>query len=89
MNSQNTLTNNVLDLTMLKDFDFTQSVEIILPDNVSPDLLLGLNMVFSGYYSVTYVRSDECCPHCGGKLKFKEYRLHHPNNMDNVRVKNI
>ena len=78
MNCKNTLTDNILDLTMLKDFDFSQPVEIILPDNISPDLLLGLNMIFSGNFSVTYVRSDENCPHCDGKLKFKEYRSYHP-----------
>lgn len=87
MKSKKTLTNNILDLSMLKDFDFSQPVEIILPDNISPDLLLGLNMIFSGNFSVTYVRSDENCPHCDGKLKFKEYRSYHPNNMDCIEVK--
>ena len=87
MKLKNTLTNNILDLSMLKDFDFSRPVEIILPDNISPDLLLGLNMIFSGNFSVTYVRSDENCPHCDGKLKFKEYRSYHPNNMDCIKVK--
>ena len=49
---------------MLKDFDFSQPVEIILLDNISPDLLLGLNMIFTDDFSVTYVCSDENCPHC-------------------------
>lgn len=87
MKRKNTLTDNILDLTCLKDFDFSQPVEIILPDFVTPDLVLTLNMIVWNDINVTYIRNDEVCSCCGEKLVFKEYRTRHPNNLDNVRVK--
>ena len=82
-----TFTDNILDLTCLKDIDFGQPVEIILPDSITSDLVLALNMIVSYDIDVTYVRSEEVCPCCEEKLTFKEYRSRHPNNLDNVRVK--
>jgi len=89
MKLENTFTDNILDLSCLKDIDFGQPVEIILPDFITLDLVLALNRIVSYDIDVSYVRSEEVCPCCEEKLTFKEYRSRHLNNLDNVRVKKI
>lgn len=42
-----------------------------MPDSVTPDLVLALNMVATCDINVTYVRSEEVCPCCGEKLTFR------------------
>lgn len=80
-------TNNILDLTCLKSVVNNEVDEIILPDCLSPDFLLIFSMLDLFNFKVTYVREDDICPSCGGKLHCKEYRPRYPNKMDNVRIK--
>lgn len=86
MKRNNTLTNNILDLSYLKSIVDHDVDEIVLPDCVSPDFLLIFKMMGLMDFNVTYIRSDESCPDCHCKLHSKGYRKRKINTMD-IKVK--
>ena len=81
MKSNKTLTNNILDLTCLKDIVSGDIDEIILPDCLSPDFLLIFKMMGLLDFKVTYVLTDEVCGDCGCKLHSKGYHTRKPNGI--------
>ena len=87
MYKNKTPTNNILDLTCLKSIVSHDVDEIILPDCLSPDFLLIFKMLGLYDFKVTYVRTDEVCPFCGGKLHSKSYPSRKPNGLEDVCIK--
>jgi len=81
MKSNKTLTNNILDLTCLKDIVSSDIDEIIFPDCLSPDFLLIFKMMDLLDFKVTYVLTDEVCGDCGCKLHSKGYYTRKPNGI--------
>ncbi|WP_323735842.1 hypothetical protein PXD04_08100 [Methanosphaera sp. ISO3-F5] len=86
MKSNKTLTNNILDLTCLKDIVSGDNDEIIFPDCLSPDFLLIFKMMGLLDFKVTYVLTEEVCSECGCKLHSNGYHTRKPNGI-NVSVK--
>ena len=68
MCTKKTPTNNILDLTCLKDFDCNEKITVILPDTVSPDFIFFLPHLVGDNFEVLYVKSDLTCPVCGSDL---------------------
>lgn len=85
MCKKQTPTNNILDLTCLKDFDFDKTTTVILPDVVSPDFILFLKHLVGSNFEVLYERTDLTCPVCGSKLYKHDKRVFKPNMVNNVR----
>lgn len=85
MYCKKTPTNNILDLTCLKDFDFDKTSTVVLPDNVSPDFIFFLDYLVGSNFEVLYEKSDLTCPHCGSHLNKHDKVSFKPNKKANVR----
>ena len=85
MTTKKTPTNNILDLTCLKDFDFDKITTVILPDSVNPDFIFFLDYLVGSNFEVLYEKSNSTCPHCGCTLNKGKMRKFKPNKINNVR----